>query len=143
MEKKLQGSSVSGFIQRADKKFLIIRRAEDDTFPNLWELPGGGIDYGENPKTSAKREVFEETGLNVEISYPLHVHTYFVNEEQKKHTMDVTFHCKLVDESQQVRLSFEHSKYAWITFADLSKYPLTPLTGTNLLELEQHILIKK
>lgn len=40
---------------------------------NLWQFPGGSIEYGENPRQAALREVFEETGLTIRISsdYPL------------------------------------------------------------------------
>ena len=32
-----------------------------------WTLPGGGIDPGEDPKDAVVREVFEETGYDVEV----------------------------------------------------------------------------
>ena len=32
-----------------------------------WTLPGGGVDHGEHPEDSLRREVYEETGLTVEI----------------------------------------------------------------------------
>ena len=35
---------------------------------DLWVLPGGGIDPGEDPETAALRELWEETGL---AGYPL------------------------------------------------------------------------
>jgi len=51
----------------------------------VWVLPGGGIDFGETPENAVVREVFEETGLKVEIvrkvgeyypSHPLAQYTY-------------------------------------------------------------------
>lgn len=33
----------------------------------IWVLPGGGIEPSENPSDAVKREVFEETGLEVNI----------------------------------------------------------------------------
>lgn len=32
-----------------------------------WTLPGGGIDFGEDPRDAVVREVYEETGLSVEV----------------------------------------------------------------------------
>ena len=31
-----------------------------------WELPGGGLEHGEDPKEALSREISEETGLTVE-----------------------------------------------------------------------------
>ena len=35
----------------------------DDHEPYRWQLPQGGIDKGENPEHAARRELFEETGI--------------------------------------------------------------------------------
>lgn len=32
-----------------------------------WTLPGGGIDFGEDPRDAVVREVYEETGITVEV----------------------------------------------------------------------------
>jgi len=37
-----------------------------ETGPHCWQFPQGGIDKGEKPKSAAKRELFEETGLIAE-----------------------------------------------------------------------------
>lgn len=33
-----------------------------------WTLPGGGVDFGEEPKTTVVREIKEETGLDAKVS---------------------------------------------------------------------------
>src|SRR3989344_9089148 len=42
------------------KKFAVI--LEDN---GLWEVPGGGLDWGESPEVCLKREIKEEMGLEV------------------------------------------------------------------------------
>lgn len=44
-------------------RFLI----ERPTYRDHWLLPGGGIDPGEDPRGTARREVREELGLDVEV----------------------------------------------------------------------------
>lgn len=49
-----------------DNKILLnkeYRYVLDDYF---WEIPGGGIDPGEDPKQAAIRELFEETGIRAD-----------------------------------------------------------------------------
>ena len=48
-----------------DGKVLMIRRATDQGY-GLWGLPGGYVDRGEVVERAAAREVWEETGLQVE-----------------------------------------------------------------------------
>jgi putative (di)nucleoside polyphosphate hydrolase len=37
--------------------------SESDGSPQLWQMPQGGIDKGEDPRAAAYRELFEETGM--------------------------------------------------------------------------------
>jgi putative (di)nucleoside polyphosphate hydrolase len=37
--------------------------SEYDGSPQLWQMPQGGIDRGEDPLPAARRELFEETGI--------------------------------------------------------------------------------
>lgn len=53
-------TSVKALILDKDKRFLLIQ--EDN---GLWELPGGGLDYGEKPHACLKREIMEEMGIEV------------------------------------------------------------------------------
>ena len=52
--------SVKGIVIDNDDRILLAR--EDN---GKWELLGGGLDHGEDPKQGLRREIYEETGLTV------------------------------------------------------------------------------
>jgi 8-oxo-dGTP pyrophosphatase MutT (NUDIX family) len=61
-----------------DDGAVLLQRRSDD---GLWGLPGGAIELGESAAEAAKREVKEETGLDVHIEdllgiYTKYEHTY-------------------------------------------------------------------
>ena len=50
-------------------KVLLIRKARG-AYKGKLDLPGGGIDYGETPIETLKREILEEVGVNI-VSYEI------------------------------------------------------------------------
>ena len=48
-----------------DGKYLMIEEGKERC-RETWNIPGGGVEHGENPVEAIKREVWEETGLEVE-----------------------------------------------------------------------------
>jgi 8-oxo-dGTP diphosphatase len=56
---------VSGLIVQ-DGKVLLIRRGKEP-YKDHWSLPGGGVEPGETLRHAVKREMREETGLDVEV----------------------------------------------------------------------------
>lgn len=68
---------VLGVLQNAQGKILITRRALDKKWAaGWWEVPGGGVLAGETPVQAVKREVFEETGINVSALEPQLLYRY-------------------------------------------------------------------
>ena len=58
--------TVLGVIVRPDGKFLITQRVMTKSWaPGWWEVSGGGVMAGEESKDAVKREILEETGLDV------------------------------------------------------------------------------
>lgn len=54
---------------------LLSRLAARVTSDELWTLPGGGIEHGEDPRTAVLREIHEETGLEAQVSETSHVYS--------------------------------------------------------------------
>ena len=50
-----------------DDQILLSRLSPHITPDELWTLPGGGLDHGEDPRDAVVREVHEETGLEAEV----------------------------------------------------------------------------
>lgn len=58
--------TVLGVVSRPDGKFLITKRKMDKAWaPGWWEVSGGAALAGESSEVAVKREVLEETGLDV------------------------------------------------------------------------------
>ena len=56
-----------GVLLLEDDQILLVKRAMMPQ-KGKWSIPAGYLDYGEDPKATAIREVQEETGLEVEIT---------------------------------------------------------------------------
>lgn len=102
--------AVKGIIRKGDEILVLKRSSEDDHKPNAWETVGGGMDAQNSPQEALKREIKEETNLEVEVGEPFNVFTFTKDNGEFK--IGITFVCDYV--SGDVILSDEHSEYKWI-----------------------------
>jgi ADP-ribose pyrophosphatase YjhB (NUDIX family) len=56
-----------------------------------WGLPGGGLEYAENPENGVRREVREETGLEVQVENLL-----YAESAPNNHHISLIYLCKIV-----------------------------------------------
>ena len=91
--------SIKGLYVKDGKVLLIKEPLRHD---GQWELPGGGLDFGEDIQEGLKREIMEETGLCVEevSDKPLYVWTWrFENQRDMEwyYSLIVAFRIELRD----------------------------------------------
>lgn len=58
---------VAGLLRRGDRLLLCHRRPDRESYPNVWDLPGGHVEEGETPAAALVRELNEELGISAEI----------------------------------------------------------------------------
>ena len=74
-------------IVEVDAGIVLIERRNE---PRGWALPGGFVDYGEKVEDAARREVHEETGLDVELVVLLGVYSD-PTRDPRQHNLSVTY----------------------------------------------------
>jgi 8-oxo-dGTP diphosphatase len=102
--------AVKAFIVNKNK-LLVVKRASDDVQkPNIWEIPGGRLNLGEDPFIGLIREIREETGLYIKPILPMSIN-HFERDDGQIITMIVSF-CKPL--GGRMKISKEHSDLEWI-----------------------------
>ena len=90
-----------------DDKFLVMHN--NGIKADLWELPGGRMEFGETAEETLKREIMEETGLIVSPIKLLDTWNLIKVDHQ---ITGIIYLCSI--EEGEVTLSEEHDSFKWI-----------------------------
>jgi len=100
-----------------NEKFLLLKRKNP---PLIWSPPGGHLFKNEDPVSGLQREVFEETGLQIEVIQP--ITTWFgIFNSQNLLSIDYLSYAN----DTEIILSKEHSQYSWFSLNQLYNNRLT------------------
>jgi 8-oxo-dGTP diphosphatase len=110
------------------ERVLLVRRARAP-LQGEWSLPGGLVELGEPLAAAVRREIAEETGLQVRVEGIVKVLDRITRDKQKR----VRFHYVLVDflchvEGGTLEARSDASEALWVRLNDLAKYSLRPAT---------------
>ncbi|KXZ39360.1 8-oxo-dGTP diphosphatase [Alkalithermobacter thermoalcaliphilus JW-YL-7 = DSM 7308] len=93
-----------------ENEVLLIKRSNSNFASYKWDLPGGKLEFKEDPIDCLKREVLEETGIDIEILDIASVDTSF--EIDKIQYISLIYEAKYL--KGDITLSCEHEDYIWI-----------------------------
>ncbi len=127
------------------EEILLSRLAPKVTSDELWTLPGGGLDHGEDPRDAVVREVKEETGLEVsvgEVARVYSAHLPRVWREGRKvdaHALRIVYEGWVPPDSPPPRvLEVDGStvEAAWHPLADVvsGRVPVVPMVKEALAD---------
>ena len=118
-----------------DEKILLLHRQKNGEI--YYITPGGGLEEGETPEQAAKREIKEETNLDVEIGELIFkFNGVYGYPEYFFLVKNIQGEARLGGEELEKNCEENHYEIAWT--------PLDKLRETNLLPLEiKNIILEK
>lgn len=112
-------------IQNTGRQYLFLQRSQamDHEEEPHWDMPGGRIETTETLQDALQREIFEETGLQIDDAIRLiHAQDIFVAKADL-HVVRLTY---TAQGDGEVTLSEEHQDAKWLTFNEAMALNLDP-----------------
>lgn len=125
-----------GIARDATGRLLLVRAAPYLTVAGRWFLPGGGVEHGETPAGSLRREVAEETGLDVETTTLLGVlsDTWPLPDGSLLHTVRLVYRIDAWSGTLRHEHSGSSDRAQW--------FSITELAGIELVRYARDALVR-
>ena len=112
-------ASVAAIIQR-ELDVLLVKRRPGGDLGNMWELPGGKVDDGEDPPDALRRELNEELGIDGTVGKRAGRATFVHNG------VEYTLHGYYVTADLAKLELREHADLTWCTLREALGLGLAP-----------------
>lgn len=127
-----QTLTVRGIVKQGAKVLFLRRATGNPIYRGMFELPGGKVDFGEDPRASIQREIIEEIGRRAETIQLFDVHSELDVRDLQHQYIVLVFLVSLAPDTG-IQLSESHDKYIWRKLSDIQ---LNEVTETTRLALQ-------
>jgi 8-oxo-dGTP diphosphatase len=108
-------------------RLLMHQRGTDGPEPGSWGLPGGHVNFGEDPADAAVRECLEETGVTVKAATRLPWQSCYI-PAWGTHYINMSFGCIYLSGQARVVDPCEAPAVEWVPLEDVAGLTLyTPM----------------
>ena len=111
-------------IVRKDNRVLLIKRG-GEPFKGMWAPPGGGVELGETIYEAGKRELHEESSVEIEIEGIQEIEDFIRRDAQGKveiHVILIRLLARYV--SGTAKAGDDATEVGWFTIDELDELPL-------------------
>lgn len=99
----------------------------------FWTLPGGGIEFGEDPVDAMMREVSEETGLEVRPRGVAGINSLHIEEAERAfHGIRIIYATELIGGALRNEIGGTTDLCAWWSLDEARRLPLVGLAEVGL-----------
>ena len=113
-------------------KLLLVRHEKEGR--SYWMPPGGGVEWGESLDAALRRELFEETGLEIEVGSLLAVKDSIAPGDAR-HIVHLLFRCTVTDGALRHSQDPRVAMVAWVPVTDLTPDDFFPDILPHLVAL--------
>jgi 8-oxo-dGTP diphosphatase len=101
-----------------------------------WEIPGGGVEFGETIEEALKREIKEELDIEIEVTEMLQLCNHIIPDE-KQHWVSPTYICKIVSGEPKILEPEKCDRIGWFSIEEAERLPLSIVTKQDIAILKK------
>jgi len=124
-------------------EILLIKRKKDP-YKDYWALPGGFLEIEETPEDGARRELKEETGLDIDVLKEAGTFGD-IDRDPRGRTITIAFYTFINHRNRKIAAKTDAAEVKWFSIKELPEmaFDHKEILKEGILKLKSHIMLAK